>query len=387
MPASHPIAWQSISRLSEVTTEIDAILTETGLPAHMLEVELTESAMLMTRGNSGVLQALRQRGVTVAIDDFGTGYSSLAYLRRFPIDRIKLAQEFIVDLVAGSSDAMIVQASIGLARTLGAELIAEGVETEQQLALLKSRGLRSGAGIPVREAGGRLGHHKATASGLDRPPCRSRSRGTGNRLTGTTIDPHTARVQRTARPGSNPTNPAAGIGVPPLPELKVGPSATGPSAASPRAAAATRDRLAPLGPARRTASAWPVPPVSAPVRVAEREVASPSRIESSKNEMSLRPRSTDSSNGVSPRTFTPCRSAPRFTASRAAEVSPRLMASNSASVGVMSVGDVVGAAASTGALVPGRDGGACSGFFALSSDFRFCLLPSDKPLWLSRPPV
>jgi EAL domain-containing protein (putative c-di-GMP-specific phosphodiesterase class I) len=94
-----------------------------------------------------VLQALRQRGVTVAIDDFGTGYSSLAYLRRFPIDRIKLAQEFIVDLVAGSSDAMIVQASIGLARTLGAELIAEGVETEQQLALLKSWGCEAAQGF------------------------------------------------------------------------------------------------------------------------------------------------------------------------------------------------------------------------------------------------
>jgi len=131
----------------EITKEIDTVLAETGLPAHMLEVELTESAMMVTRGNSGVLQALRQRGVTVAIDDFGTGYSSLAYLRRFPIDRVKLAQEFIVDLVADSSDAMIVQASIGLARTLGAELIAEGVETKQQLALLKSWGCEAAQGF------------------------------------------------------------------------------------------------------------------------------------------------------------------------------------------------------------------------------------------------
>jgi diguanylate cyclase (GGDEF)-like protein/PAS domain S-box-containing protein len=131
----------------EVAKEIDAVLEETGLPPHMLEVELTESTMMVTRDNSTILQDLRQRGITVAIDDFGTGYSSLAYLRRFPIDRVKVAQEFIVDLVAGSSDAMIVQAAIGLARTLGAELIAEGVETEQQLALLKSWGCNAAQGF------------------------------------------------------------------------------------------------------------------------------------------------------------------------------------------------------------------------------------------------
>ncbi|HEX3995096.1 MAG TPA: EAL domain-containing protein, partial [Acetobacteraceae bacterium] len=131
----------------EVTKEIDAVLEETGLPAHMLEVELTESTVMVTRGNSGILQALRRRGVTIAIDDFGTGYSSLAHLRRFPIDRVKLAQEFIIDLVAGSSDAMIVQAAIGLARTLGAGLIAEGVETDEQLALLKSWGCEAAQGF------------------------------------------------------------------------------------------------------------------------------------------------------------------------------------------------------------------------------------------------
>ena len=78
-------------------------------------------------------------------------------------------------------------------------------------------------------------------------------------------------------------------------------------------------------------------------------------------------------------------SAPRFTASRAAAMSPRLMASNRASVGLMSAGDMVGAAASTGALVPGNDGGAWTGLLFLSSDFRLCLLPSVRPLRLSRP--
>jgi diguanylate cyclase (GGDEF)-like protein/PAS domain S-box-containing protein len=131
----------------EVIKEIDAVLAATGLPARMLEVELTESAMMMTtRGHSRVLEELRERGVSIAVDDFGTGYSSLALLRRFPVDRIKLAQEFIVDLVAGSNDAVIVQAAIGLARTLGADMIAEGVETAQQLAMLKSWGCGAAQG-------------------------------------------------------------------------------------------------------------------------------------------------------------------------------------------------------------------------------------------------
>jgi predicted signal transduction protein with EAL and GGDEF domain len=131
----------------EVTKEIDAVLAETNLPARMLELELTESTMMVTtRGQGGVLEDLRKRGVTIAVDDFGTGYSSLAYLRRFPVDRIKLAQEFIVDLEAGSSAAVIVQAAIGLARTLGVDMIAEGVETEQQLAMLKSWGCGAAQG-------------------------------------------------------------------------------------------------------------------------------------------------------------------------------------------------------------------------------------------------
>ena len=77
-----------------VTKDIDAVLMETGLPAHLLEMELTKSAIMSTTmGQGPVLEALRARGIKIAIDDFGTGYSSLAYLRRFPVDRIKLAQD------------------------------------------------------------------------------------------------------------------------------------------------------------------------------------------------------------------------------------------------------------------------------------------------------
>ncbi len=132
----------------ELEKEIDGVLTETGLPARMLEVELTETTIMeTTRDHSGILQDLRKQGISIAIDDFGTGYSSLSYLRCFPVDRIKLAREFIVDLVTDQSAVAIVKAAIGLARLLGIEMIAEGVETEQQLRLLKSWGCRAAQGF------------------------------------------------------------------------------------------------------------------------------------------------------------------------------------------------------------------------------------------------
>ena len=132
----------------QLEREIDAVLRETGLPTNMLELELTETTIMeTTQDHSGILEDLRKRGVRIAIDDFGTGYSSLAYLGRFPVDRIKLAQEFIVDLVTDPRHAAIVQAAIGLARLLGIDLIAEGVETEQQLELLKSWGCPSAQGF------------------------------------------------------------------------------------------------------------------------------------------------------------------------------------------------------------------------------------------------
>ena len=87
----------------------------------------------------------------IAIDDFGTGYSSLAYLRSYPVDRIKLAKEFIADLVADPSNAAVAQATIGLAHHLGIDLIAEGVETEQQLEMLKSWGCELAQGFYFAE--------------------------------------------------------------------------------------------------------------------------------------------------------------------------------------------------------------------------------------------
>jgi len=94
-----------------------------------------------SREHSDVLQRLRRIGFRVAIDDFGTGYSSLDYLRRFPVDRIKIAQQFMIDLTEGSGDA-ILRASIALAKELKLEVIVEGVETAKQLQRVKSCGGR-----------------------------------------------------------------------------------------------------------------------------------------------------------------------------------------------------------------------------------------------------
>ena len=129
------------SGLPALEAEIAAALATTGLPPELLELELTESVLMsVSREHDLVLPRLRRTGVTVAIDDFGTGYSSFDYLRRFPVDRIKIAQNFITDLESACGDRAIVRATIGLARELHINVIAEGVETQAQSELLKSWG-------------------------------------------------------------------------------------------------------------------------------------------------------------------------------------------------------------------------------------------------------
>jgi EAL domain-containing protein (putative c-di-GMP-specific phosphodiesterase class I) len=106
-----------------------------------LELELTESVLMGTvREHAGVIQRLRDTGITFAIDDFGTGYSSLEYLRRFRSNRLKIAQTFVRNLETTPENASIVRATISLARELGISVIAEGVETRQQVELLKGWG-------------------------------------------------------------------------------------------------------------------------------------------------------------------------------------------------------------------------------------------------------
>jgi diguanylate cyclase (GGDEF)-like protein len=114
---------------------------EAGLDPRCLELELTESAVMTNPEESaGILQELSAMGVLVSVDDFGTGYSSMSYLRRFPIDNLKIDRGFVKDLMTRADDASIVQAIISLAHSLRLKVVAEGVETVEQLASLKSMG-------------------------------------------------------------------------------------------------------------------------------------------------------------------------------------------------------------------------------------------------------
>jgi diguanylate cyclase (GGDEF)-like protein/PAS domain S-box-containing protein len=128
--------------------DVAAALAETGLPAAMLELELTESVLMEgSREHHEVIGRFRSAGITMAIDDFGTGYSSLEYLRRFPSNRIKIAQNFVTNLESSPGDAAIVRATIGLARELGMNVIAEGARTKEQCELLISWGCAEGQGF------------------------------------------------------------------------------------------------------------------------------------------------------------------------------------------------------------------------------------------------
>ena len=116
-----------------------AILKETGLDPRLLEVELTESVLMKhAESTASILKALRARGVQVAVDDFGTGYSSLSYLRKFPIDALKIDQSFVSQITTVPDETIIVKAVISMGRSLKLRVVAEGVETQEQLAFLQA---------------------------------------------------------------------------------------------------------------------------------------------------------------------------------------------------------------------------------------------------------
>ena len=121
-----------------VVADVSGILAETTLPAGLLILEITESAIIGDINTSRiVLRELRTMGVRVALDDFGTGYSSLTHLSDLPIDTIKIDQSFVAEMCTRSQDALIIQAVITLAHSLGMSTIAEGVETPAQLQALR----------------------------------------------------------------------------------------------------------------------------------------------------------------------------------------------------------------------------------------------------------
>lgn len=127
--------------------QVGAILEETGLAPARLELELTES-MIMHRAERAivVLRGLRALGIAIAVDDFGTGYSSLGYIRQLPLNRLKIDASFVQDLDAAEDGGMIARAIIGLGKSLGLEVIAEGVEREVQDAFLRREGCDIGQG-------------------------------------------------------------------------------------------------------------------------------------------------------------------------------------------------------------------------------------------------
>ncbi|KQT56167.1 deubiquitinase [Methylobacterium sp. Leaf456] len=128
-------------RNAAVVRAVMEALTESGLPAYRLELEITESVLLTDNvATLATLHTLKRLGVRVAMDDFGTGYSSLSYLQSFPFDKIKIDQSFVRNLDVTGNSRLIVRSVVGLGRSLGMTVTAEGIETEAQLEQLRLEG-------------------------------------------------------------------------------------------------------------------------------------------------------------------------------------------------------------------------------------------------------
>jgi EAL domain-containing protein (putative c-di-GMP-specific phosphodiesterase class I) len=127
---------------------VSAVLEETQIASGQLELELTESVLMAdAESTSHVLRTLKNLGVQLAVDDFGTGYSSLSYLSHFPIDSLKIDQSFVQAITTDPDDATIVGAVISLGRSLNLRVVAEGVETREQLAVLHAQHCPEGQGF------------------------------------------------------------------------------------------------------------------------------------------------------------------------------------------------------------------------------------------------
>jgi EAL domain-containing protein (putative c-di-GMP-specific phosphodiesterase class I) len=133
---------------------IERALSRTGLEPGRLTIEITESILLDAHeSNLRQLRAIRALGVKIYLDDFGTGYSSLSYLKRFPVDALKIDQSFVRDVSDNTDDATLVRTIIAMAHNLGIEVVAEGVETETQLAFLSACQCDYAQGYYLGEAG------------------------------------------------------------------------------------------------------------------------------------------------------------------------------------------------------------------------------------------
>jgi EAL domain-containing protein (putative c-di-GMP-specific phosphodiesterase class I) len=133
---------------SELILQVDQILADTGLPGNYLELEITESLLVNNFGHiNDILRQLRRRGITIAVDDFGTGYSSLNYLKKLEVNQLKIDRSFVQDIPGDRDDVAITSTIILMARQLGLDVIAEGIETEQQQQFLLQQGCRTGQGF------------------------------------------------------------------------------------------------------------------------------------------------------------------------------------------------------------------------------------------------
>jgi diguanylate cyclase (GGDEF)-like protein len=165
-------------RQKDIVRAIEAILIETRLPARALELEITETTIMHSTAHTiGALHELTALGVRISVDDFGTGYSSLAYLHRFPVHKLKIDQSFVRDIGADRADTALVGTMVALARQLKLTSVAEGIETQEQLAYLLEIGCEAGQGYffspPVAPAELSLLLGKASMLAPPRPQLRS----------------------------------------------------------------------------------------------------------------------------------------------------------------------------------------------------------------------
>ncbi len=171
-----PIAVNLSARQFRADGRIDsvaALLDSIGLEPRMLELEVTESVLMQHRQHAlGMLTMLSDLGVRISIDDFGTGYSSLSYLRRFPADLLKIDHSFVRDVATDADDAVIVQAIVGLARSLQLRVVAEGVETVEQKAFLDRVGCDEVQGTLFGEPMPADEFERVLRSGIRTPACR-----------------------------------------------------------------------------------------------------------------------------------------------------------------------------------------------------------------------
>ena len=143
----------------DLVESVMMILDETGMDPQYLDLEITESAAMENPEKAiPILEGWKEKGISIAIDDFGKGYSSLAYLKKLPLDSLKIDRTFVKNLIANPEDAAITTAIIAMAHSLKLTVVAEGVETEEQLAFLRELGCDEAQGylfsrpLPAEEA-------------------------------------------------------------------------------------------------------------------------------------------------------------------------------------------------------------------------------------------